>query len=52
MRVSGTEEIKPVNSKGNQHSKFTGKTDAAAPILWPADAMGQLIRKDPDARKD
>jgi len=30
------------------------KTDAEAeaPILWPANAKSQLIRKDPDARKD
>ena len=52
LRVSRTEEIKPVNSKGNQHWKFIGKTDAEALTLWPADAMSQLIRKDPDARKD
>ena len=33
---------------------FTGRTDAEAeaPILWPPDAEGQLIGKDPDAGKD
>ena len=33
---------------------FIGRTDAEAeaPILWPPDAKGQLIRKDPDAWKD
>ena len=33
---------------------FTGRTDAEAdaPILWPPDAKGQLIGKDPDAGKD
>jgi len=25
---------------------------AQTPILWPTDAKNQLIRKDPDARKD
>ena len=31
-----------------------GRTDAEAeaPILWPPDAISQLIRKDPDAGKD
>ena len=47
-------EIKPVNSKGNQHWIFTGRTDAVAeaPILWLPDAKSQLIGKDPDAGKD
>ena len=47
-------EIKPVNPKGNQPWIHTGRTDAKAeaPILWPPDAKGQLIRKDPDAGKD
>ena len=45
-------EIKPVNPKGNQSWIFTGSTDAEAPILWPSDEKSQLIRKDPDARKD
>ena len=32
---------------------FVGVTDAEAeaPILWPPDAKGQLIRKDPNAGK-
>ena len=31
-----------------------GRTDAEAeaPILWPPDEKGRLIRKDPDAGKD
>ena len=47
-------EIKPVNPKGNQSRIFIGRTDAEAetPILWPPDAMNQLIGKDPDAEKD
>ena len=47
-------EIQPVHPKGNQSRIFIGRTDAeaAAPILWPPDAESQLIRKDPDARKD
>ena len=31
---------------------FIGRTDAEAPILWPPDAKGSLIRNDPDAGKD
>ena len=48
------EEIKRVNPKRNQSWKFIGRTDAEAevPILWPLDGKSQLIRKDPDARKD
>ena len=47
-------EIKPVNSKENQSWIFIGGTnaEAEAPILWPPDAKGQLIGKDPDAGKD
>ena len=47
-------KIKPVNSKGNQSWIFIGRTDAEAkaPILWPPDVKGWLIRKDPDAGKD
>ena len=43
-----------VNPKGNQSLLFIGRTDAEAeaPILWPPDAKGRLIGKDPDARKD
>ena len=46
--------IKPVNPKRNQPWLFIGRTDAKteAPILWPYDAMSQLIGKDPDAGKD
>ena len=49
----GLKEIKPVNSKGNQSWIFIGRTDAEteAPILWPPDVEGWLIRKDPDAGK-
>ena len=33
---------------------FIGRTDAEAetPILWPPDAKGRLIGKDPDAGRD
>ena len=43
-----------VHPKGNQPWIFTRRTDAEAeaPILWPPDAEGQLIGKDPDAGKD
>ena len=47
-------EIKPVNSKGNQHWIFIGRTkdEAEAPILWPPDMKSLLNGKDPDAGKD
>ena len=47
-------ETKSVNCKGNQSWLFTGRTDAKAEtlILWPPDAKGRLIRKDPDAGID
>ena len=47
-----SKESKPVNTKGNQPWILIGRTDAEAPILWPPDAKSQVIRKDPDARKD
>ena len=49
-----SEEINPVNPKGNQSWIFTGRTDAEAevPILWPRDAKSWLIGKDPDAGRD
>ena len=45
-------EIKLVNPKGNQSWIFIGRTDAKTLILWPPDAKGWLIRKDPDAGTD
>ena len=49
-----SEEIQLVHPKGNQSWIFVGRSDveAEAPILWPPDAKGWLIRKDPDAGKD
>ena len=46
--------IKQVSPKGNQSWIFTGRTnaEAEAPVLWPPDAKGQIIGKDPDAGKD
>ena len=38
-------EIKPVNPKGNQLLKFTGRIDAETLILWPPDVKSQLIGK-------
>ena len=48
------QEIKPVNTKGNQSWIFIGRTNAKdeAPILWPPDVKNRLIGKDPDAGKD
>ena len=42
-----SQEVKPVNPKGNQSWIFIGRTDAEAetPILWPPDATNWLIRK-------
>ena len=47
-------DIQPVHSKGDQSWVFIVKTDVEAqtPILWPPDAKGWLIWKDPDARND
>ena len=47
-------ESKPVHPKGNQPWIFIGRTgaEAEAPILWPLDAKGWLIRKDLDTGKD
>ena len=47
-------EIQPVYPKGDQSRVFIGGTDAEAetPVLWPPDAEGWLIWKDPGARKD
>ena len=42
-----SEEIKPVNPKGNQSWIFIGRTDAEAeaPIMWPPDAKSWLTGK-------
>ena len=45
-------EIKPVNPKGNQLWIFIERIDTEAPFLWPPDAKGWLIGKDPYAGKD
>ena len=45
-------EIKSINITGNQPWIFTGRTEAAGPVLWPPDVKSQLIRKDPDAGKN
>ena len=46
-----SKETKPVNPKGNQLWIFTGRTDAEALTLCPADGKNQLIGKDPDSGK-
>ena len=45
-------DIKPVNPKGNQPSKFIERADAEAPILWPCDVKSQLFGKDSNAGQD
>ena len=47
-------ETNSVNPKGNQSWIFIGRIDAEAeaPILWLADAKGQLTREDYDVGKD
>ena len=47
-------EIKPINPKGNQPWMIIERTDAKAeaPILWPPDAKSQLNREDADVEKD
>ena len=47
-----SEEIKPVNLKGNYPFIFIRMTDAEAPILWPPNAKSQVTGEDPAARKD
>ena len=49
-----SQEIQPVNPKGNQSWTFIGRTDALAetPIFWPADVKNWLIGKDCNAEKD
>ena len=42
-------EIKPVNPKGNQPEYHWTDAEAEAPILWPPDVKSRLIGKDPDA---
>ena len=48
----GSKEIEPVKPKGNQPWILIGRTDTAAPILWPPDVKSRLIGKDCDAGKD
>ena len=50
----GEQEIKLVNSKGNQPWIFIGRTgvEAEVPILWPPDVKSQLTGRDPDTGKD
>ena len=43
----GCNEITSVNPKGNQSWIFIGRTDTAAPILWPPDVKSRLIGKRP-----
>ena len=47
-------EIKPVNIKGNQPWIVIGRIDAEAeaPILWPPDVKNWFTGRDPDAGKD
>ena len=45
-------EIRSVHPKGDQSWVFIGSTEAETPLLWPPDAKGWLIWKDPDAGKD
>ena len=47
-------EIQPIHSEGDQPWNFFGRNDAKAetPILWPPDAKGWLIEKDPDVVQD
>ena len=57
-KILDSQEIKPVNPKGNQSWIFIGRTaaeaeaEAEAPVLWPPDVKSQLIGKDPDPGKD
>ena len=46
------DQIRSVNSKGNQPWIFIGRSDAEAPILWPPNEKSWLIGKDLDIGKD
>ena len=52
--VLDSEQIKPVNLKGNQSWIVIGRTDAEAeaPVFWLPDANSRLTGKVPDAGKD
>ena len=52
--ITSTQEIKPVNTKGEQAWLFIGRTnaEAEAPVLWAPDMTSWLFGKDPDAGKD
>ena len=54
LRVPWTaNEIKPVNSRGNQPWILIGRTDAQAEApIWPPDAINWHTGKDSDAGKD
>ena len=45
-------EIKSVNSKGNQSWIFIRRTEDETPILWPPDVRSWFMQKDPDVGKD
>ena len=47
-----SEELKPVNPKGNQSWMLIGRTEAEAPILWPPDMKNWLNEKATDTGKD
>ena len=47
-----SEELKPVNDKGNQPWIFIGRSEAESLAVWPPDAKSRLIGKDPDSGKD
>ena len=48
----GSKEIEPVKPKGNQPWILIGRTDTAAPILWPPDVKSQFIGRDLEGGKD
>ena len=53
LRVPWTaRRFQPVHSKRDQSWVFIGRTDVETAVLWPPDAKGWLIWKDPDAGKD
>ena len=50
----GRQGDQPINLKGHQSWILFARTDAEpeASVLWPPDAKGQLVGKDPAAGKD
>ena len=52
LRVSWTARRSNQSVLKEINPEYSKRTDAEASILWPLDAMGLLVGKDPNAGKD